>query len=140
VRSMDGFDQVLRKHHLPAIVREVDFGLEETYAAVLSMMEENPAMSAMVTTYHTMSIGTLKALQTLNRGVPDDFSVLGVGVDREAELVLPPLTSIEWATQDAGYQAARLLIRLIEDKNASPEQILVPPKLIVRESTGPCRK
>ncbi len=139
VRSMDGFDRALRKYRLPAIAREVDFSLEETYAAALSMIEENPDISAMVTTYHTMSIGTLKALQALDRQVPDDFSVLGVGVDREAEFVLPPLTSIEWATQDAGFQAARLLIRLIEDKNASPEQILVPPKLIVRESTSPLR-
>jgi DNA-binding LacI/PurR family transcriptional regulator len=55
------------------------------------------------------------------------------------ELVIPPLTSIEWSTKDVGYQAAKMLIKSIEDKNPSPEQILIAPKLVVRESTGPYR-
>jgi len=136
VRSMQGFERTVHKYNLPNIAREVDFSLEEAYVAALDMMKSRPTMSAIVTTYHTMSIGVLKALQTLGRRVPDNFSVLAVGVDREVELVIPPLTSIEWATKDAGYRAAKMLIQLIEGLNASPEQILVPPKLVVRESTG----
>src|SRR5688500_7746148 len=103
---MQGFELATRKHNLPTIVREVDFSLEETYPAALNMMESYPAMSAIMTTYHTMAIGVLKALQTLGRRIPDDFSVLAVGVGREVELVLPPLTSIEWSTKDVGHQAA----------------------------------
>ena len=136
VRSMQGFELAAYKYSLPAIFREVDFSLEDSYAAALSMMGSHPKLSAVVTTYHTMSIGVLKALQTLGRRVPVDFSILAVGVDREVELVLPPLTSIEWATKDAGYQAAKMLIRSIENKNANPEQILIAPKLVVRESTS----
>jgi DNA-binding LacI/PurR family transcriptional regulator len=124
---------------MAAIYSEVDFNLEETYVAALNMIAAHPTMTAIVTTYHTMSIGVLKALQTLGRRVPDDFSILTVGGDGEAEIVLPPLTSIEWATRDAGYQAVKMLIRSIEDRNTIPEQILVAPKLIVRGSTGPYR-
>lgn len=137
VRSMRGLKAAIRKYNLPDILCEVDFGLEATYAAALSIMEAYPEISAMVTTYHTMSIGILKALQTLGRRVPEDFSILAVGADREADLVIPPLTRIEWATKDAGYQAAKMLIRSIENKEADAEQILLAPKLIICESTGP---
>jgi DNA-binding LacI/PurR family transcriptional regulator len=139
-RAMHGFNAAVEQHGLHPVYLEVDASLKETYAAALAMLETHPDLTAIVTMYHTMSIGALKALQKLGRSVPDNCSLLAVGSDREAELVIPPLTGVTWDTQDAGYQAAQLLIRSIEDKDSDPEQILVAPSLIIRESTAPLRR
>ncbi len=136
VRAMWGYQAVVEKFSLQPIYREVDLGLPETTAAASGLFAEHPDLSGIVTMYHTMSVGVLKALQSLDRGVPGDCSIVAVGIDHEAELVIPPLTGVEWTTRDVGFQAAKLLIRSLKDKDLTPKQILVPPNLIVRESTA----
>ena len=39
-----------------------------------------------------------------------------------------------------GEEAARLLLRRIEDRNGPPEQVIMPTRLIVRESCGAARR
>jgi DNA-binding LacI/PurR family transcriptional regulator len=60
-----------------------------------------------------------------------------VAFGNESELIIPPLTAINWSGYDIGQQAAQMLIRQLQAKGSSPEQILVSPKLEVRRSTAP---
>ena len=73
----------------------------------------------------------------MNRKVPDDCSIMSVPVGVESELIIPPLTGIEWSGHEIGYQAAKMLIRGITSTSPGPEQILVQPKLKLCNSTGP---
>jgi DNA-binding LacI/PurR family transcriptional regulator len=38
-----------------------------------------------------------------------------------------------------GYKAVDMLTRTLEDKLTEPEQILIPPRLVLRSSTAPIR-
>ena len=60
-----------------------------------------------------------------------------VPVGEESELIIPPLTGIEWSGHETGRQAAKMLIREIKGTSAGPEQILVRPKLKLGQSTAP---
>ncbi len=56
----------------------------------------------------------LETCGVLGYGVPEDISVVGVDDDQYVcELQNPPLTSVRMASQQAGYEAAALLDRLI---------------------------
>ena len=87
--------------------------------------------------HNTLAVGAITALQEMNRKVPDDCSILDVAIGDESELVIPPLTGIEWSGYEIGHQAARMLIRQLKGKSPGPEQILVPAKLQIRRSTAP---
>ena len=87
--------------------------------------------------HNTLAVGAITALQEMNRKVPDDCSILDVAIGDESELVIPPLTGIEWPAHKIGHQAAKMLIRGLKGTSAGPEQILVPPKLKLRQSTAP---
>jgi DNA-binding LacI/PurR family transcriptional regulator len=100
-------------------------------------LEENSHITAFVTMHNTLAVGAITAMQEMNRKVPDDCSIVGVPVGDESELIIPHLTGIEWSGHDAGHQAAKMLIRELNVESPGPEQILVPPKLIVRRSTAP---
>ncbi len=100
-------------------------------------MEENPGLTAFVTVHNTQAVGVMTALQEIGRRVPDDCSIVGVPVGDEAELIIPPLTGIEWSTHETGHQAAKMLIRELKGESPGPEQVLVPPKLKLRLSTAP---
>ncbi len=73
----------------------------------------------------------------LDLRVPDDVAVLGVDDDELlCSLSRPRLSSIALPTLNIGYQAARLLDRLIDRPRKQPVQMLLPPVGIVpRQST-----
>jgi hypothetical protein len=110
--------------------------VERAYWATKSLLKENSHITAIVAMHTTMAVGAIRALQEMNRKVPEDCSIMGVPVGEESELIIPPLTGIEWSGHEIGHQAARMLIREIKGTSLEPEQILVPPRLKLCQSTA----
>jgi len=137
VRALQGFKNAVKKFKVASLYRECQQTVERAYWATKSLLEENPRITAFVAMHNTMAVGAITALQEMNRKVPEQCSILGVAIGDEGELVIPPLTGIEWSGHDIGHQAAKILIRQLKGKSAEPEQILVPSKLQVRRSTAP---
>lgn len=52
-----------------------------------------------------------------------------------ANVVTPSLTTLEWSPYEVSYQATTLMTEKLANEQLSTQQILVPPKLVVREST-----
>jgi DNA-binding LacI/PurR family transcriptional regulator len=137
VRALQGFESAVTKFNCAPLYRESDLGVKWAHSAVKSLLEENPHITAFVTVHNTLAVGAITALQDMNRKVPEDCSILDVAIGDESELVIPPLTGIEWPAHEIGHQAAKMLIQQLRSANPEPEQILVPPKLRLRQSTAP---
>ena len=65
-----------------------------------------------------------------------DFAVAGCDDIKEAALWTPALTSVAIDTAAMGEAAAELLVRRIGNIRAPRRQIVLEPKLVVRESSG----
>lgn len=78
----------------------------------------------------------LKTLKTLRIGVPGRIMVTGIDDAPFASLVTPSLTTVRQDLAQIAAAAARRLFERIRTPNAAPVSILLPTKLIVRESTG----
>lgn len=137
VRSLQGFKNAVKRFNRPALYRECDLIVKRACSATKSMLADNSQLTAIVTMHNTLAVGAIRALQEGGRQVPEDCSIVGIPVGDESELIIPPLTGIEWSAQDIGYQAAKMLIRELNGASTQPEQILIPPKLTVRQSTAP---
>ena len=61
---------------------------------------------------------------------------MGVALGKEAELVIPPLTAVDFSGHDVGRQAARMLIQELNGRHETHAQVLVRPNLQVRRSTS----
>ncbi len=66
--------------------------------------------------------------------IPDDLSVIGFDNIPESALTTPSLTTIDQSIQEMGYEAARLLIGLIDEPDGDPIHLTLPTKLVVRQS------
>jgi len=79
----------------------------------------------------------LDACQRLGLRVPDDVAVIGVDNDPVAcEFCVPPLSSVSRNDHEVGYEAARLLDRLIHDGPSAAGCLLIPPDgVVTRRST-----
>lgn len=69
--------------------------------------------------------------------IPYDIAILGVDNDETlCKLSVPNLSSLNQAVEQAGYDTAQLIDRLLTDPTAQPEDIMVTPThIITRQST-----
>jgi DNA-binding LacI/PurR family transcriptional regulator len=138
--SLQGIKSAVKRFKLAPLYRESDLSVKRAYAAAKRLLEENPHITAFVTMHNTLAVGAITALQEMNRKVPDDCSIVCVPVGDESELIIPPLTGIEWSGHETGRRAAKMLIRKLNGTSPVPEQILVPPKWKLRQSTAPASR
>jgi DNA-binding LacI/PurR family transcriptional regulator len=139
VRAREAYEQALQKHGLAPIYRQVDFAEQDVTKTTLEILEEQPNLTAIFIADGARTVGVIRALHQQGREVPDDVSVVGIATDRLAELVMPPLTANSFPSHAMGYRAVKMLISKLRQESLETEQVLIPPKLIVRKSTGPAR-
>jgi LacI family transcriptional regulator len=80
---------------------------------------------------------TVDACRSLGLRVPEDVAILGVDNDAMlADLVRPTLSSIRPGAHVIGFEAGRLLTRLMAGGKASPRPTVIPPEgVTTRHST-----
>ncbi len=137
VRSLDGYKLALEKYGLQSNYREIGLNsVEEGFEGTHDLLQENPELTAIITVSHLTAAGSIKALATRGRTVPQDCSVMSIGFGGNfADVVTPSLTTLEWSPYEISYQATVLMIDKLRQKHLPAQQILVAPNLVIREST-----
>ncbi|OBZ19380.1 hypothetical protein A8L34_07715 [Bacillus sp. FJAT-27264] len=82
-----------------------------------------------------LAIGAIHAIKEAGLRVPEDVAIVGFNDIDMAEYTSPPLTTIRSQPELMGRMAVKLLIDQIKGREA-PVQVVVPAKLIVRNSCG----
>jgi DNA-binding LacI/PurR family transcriptional regulator len=99
-------------------------------------IQQHPDLTAFVVVRNSAAVGAINAVQGMGKRIPEDFSIMGVSLGRESDLIIPPLTAIHWEGDEVGAMATRILIGKLNNKNLNVEQHLFLPKMEVRKSTG----
>src|SRR5690606_18599530 len=137
VRSLDGYKHAVNEYGFSSSYREIGLNsVEEGYEGTHDLLQQNPNLTAIITVSHLTAAGSIKALAQNGRSVPQDCSVMAIGFGGNfADVVTPSLTTLEWSPYEISYQATILMTEKLADERFPGRQILVPPKLVVREST-----
>ncbi len=132
---MAGFRDSLARHGIepgpivPCIATR-EFGARAIRDLLAS---ENPPTAAIC--YNDITaFGVTHGLADLGRKPGQDFGVIGFDNIAEAALGRPALTTIAIEPQQIGEQAATLLLRRIENPGGRAERIILPPRLIIRDT------
>lgn len=132
-----GYQQALTKAGLPydpALTVGGTFTVQSGYIGMMQLLGQQ--VDAVFAASDSMAFGALQALTESNLRVPEDIALVGFDDLPHATEAKPPLTTIRQPIQQKGYQAARLLLDLIEGQTTGPQQILLPTQLVIRASTG----
>jgi DNA-binding LacI/PurR family transcriptional regulator len=137
VRSLEGYNHALQEYGVGSCYREIGLNsVEEGFEGTNDLLQENPELTAIITVSHLTAAGSIKALAQHGRKVPQDCSVMSIGFGGDfATVVTPSLTTLEWSPYEISYQATNLMTDKLANEQIAAQQILVPPKLVVREST-----
>jgi len=83
-----------------------------------------------------LALGAIHTARRRGLSVPADVSVTGFDDGPYMSVVEVPLTTIRQPVRAMGDAAVNLLDAQINGLPVSPEELLLTPELIVRESTG----
>ena len=106
------------------------------YRAMKKLLGLRPRIDAVFSANDPSAIGAMKAIWEADLRVPDDIAVVGVGDIALGDLLRVPLTTVGWSRRDQGRHAAELLLNSLDGEVDRAQRVIIPPRLIVRESSG----
>jgi LacI family transcriptional regulator len=109
---------------------------ESGYEASQYLLEQNPQLTAIVSCNDVMALGAMMAAREAGRKVGRDIALTGFDDIPSAVYAEPPLTTIRQPLADIGRRMIEMLIQLIEAQAVTFPQILLPPEVVIRESSN----
>ena len=114
-------------------VQEGDFTVDGGAEAMRRLLAAEPELDAVFAASDLMAIGALQALTAAGRKVPDDVALVGFDDAGEAQLAVPPLTTIRQPLEDLGRSMTRTLLERVSGLAVEPRLVL-PTEVIRRAS------
>ncbi len=118
----------------PDLVYTGKFTFESGFEAMQALLPHQP--DAVFASCDAAARGAIAVIQQAGLRVPEDIGIIGFDDLDVATKSAPYLTTIHQPVQQKGATAVELLLDLISGKKQSPEQIVLPSKLVIRDSCG----
>ncbi|WP_274364367.1 LacI family DNA-binding transcriptional regulator [Paenibacillus thermotolerans] len=120
-------------------VLNANWNVDRSYSVMADMLErlksDEERPTAMFCASDMLAIPAMRAAHEKQCLIPGHIAFAGMDDIEVAQYTSPPLTSIQVPKYEIGETAAKTLIELLEGQYALPPKILLPYKLIVRESS-----
>ncbi len=133
-----GYQQALNKHGLtinPSLSVTSPVSRAGGFEALLNLLNLPNPPSAALCYNDVVAFGAMLGLQSRNLTPGRQFSIVGFDDISDAALVRPALTTVSIRPRDIGKAAIDLLFNRIEHPEQESRRVILPPKLIVRESS-----
>ncbi len=118
------------------VLESAGYSRECGKAAMLELMRQWPATTAVLSGNDLVAIGCYDALTELGLRCPQDVSVVGHNDIPFMDLIRPPLTTVRIRHHGMGLEAARLVLQTIDAPDCAVRDIRLKPELVVRASTA----
>jgi LacI family transcriptional regulator len=133
-----GYRAALEKYGLEydeKLVRYTDFGQTDVGPVINELLTQAP--DAFLAASDRLAIDCLATLKRRKIAIPEAISLVAFTNTSVADLLDPPLSTVEQPALEIGRKAAEHLIDLIEKKDYlhQPGRTTIPTRLIVRDSS-----
>jgi LacI family transcriptional regulator len=134
-----GYRHAMRRHGLPAEERLLPTSAPTRgggYEAIGRVLADDDPPTAALCYNDVVAFGAMLGLQQRGCAPGRDFAVIGFDDIAEAALWHPALTTVAIAPRRIGEEAARRLLARIAHPNEPPQRVILPPRLVIRDSCG----
>jgi LacI family transcriptional regulator len=132
---LSGYRSAMKRHGLDP---EPIFSCPATREQGVKVIREALAMrqppTAAICYNDITAFGVILGLLEAGRQPGKDFNLVGFDNIAEAALSRPALTTISVDPRHVGEEVAELILRRIADPGGRPEQVILPPRLIIRDT------
>ena len=137
---LDGFIQALQAANLKvdqALIRVGDLTNNDGYRQARELLNLPQPPSAIVACNDLMALGAINAARERGLTVGRDVAITGFDDIPLAEHASPPLTTVHQPIYKIGTMVCDILVQLINQQPLEKSQILLIPKLVIRQSSQP---
>src|SRR5699024_8067687 len=136
-----GFVDALKKNNLPYSDENnmfvVGTNKGEYRERIKKFLDSHPDIDGIFTVNDNLGLQIMKFLSDMNISVPDTLKLIGFDDIPSAVYSTPTLSSIKQNTEEISKAAIQSLLKLIDDDESDKgKQILIPVKLVERQSTN----
>ena len=110
------------------------------YDVISGLLNKEFPYSAIFAASDRIAIGAMKALREKGLEIPYQVSIVGFEGIEAAKQTEPPLTTVEIDGKQMGALGVKCTLDIIKSQKDKPYIMLVPAKLVIRDSTGPYKK
>lgn len=134
------YQQSLKASGLPVdpdLIVQCGPTIEDSYQATRQLLTLSSPPTALLTINDFLAIGALRAIKDLGMDVPRDISLFGYDNVPLAKYLVPRLSTASKDGEKMGRKAVQLLLARLQNPDRPRQEIRLPARLILRESTGP---
>lgn len=135
---LDGYLAAHKKHkrkHDPELIVHCDFNQQYAYNATLDLLSKKQRPDAIFTISDRMAIGAMLAIKEKGLKMPKDIGLVGFNNEPVTSLVTPGISSVDQPGFELGKTAAKLFIERMHNENMDDVEIILKPRLVLRESS-----
>ncbi|HEU5485643.1 MAG TPA: LacI family DNA-binding transcriptional regulator [Microlunatus sp.] len=131
-----GYEDVMRRHGLPAVVRHVPFHADSGLRVVDELFGVDDPPDSLLTVDSMLNLGVMMGLKRHRLRIGRDVGLIGFDDAVWTQAVDPPLSVIAQPAYEMGVAAARLLIdRIRHGGQDEPQTMIMSTTMIVRGSS-----
>ncbi len=136
-----GFRLALEENDLPINAQSICCdqsmtGPADGFAATNLLLAAKTKFTAIVAANDAMAVGALRACRDQKIRIPEDVAITGFDDVETAITARPTLTTVQVPKEEMGTLAVRHLVNIINGTASKGTKMIIPVKLICRESTG----
>jgi LacI family transcriptional regulator len=130
-----GYRNAMKRHGLePEPIFSCPATREQGVKAIREALAMREPPTAAICYNDVIAFGVILGLLETGRQPGTDFNLVGFDNIAEAALSRPALTTIAVEPRQIGQEVAELILRRIADPTGRPEQVILPPRLIIRDT------
>lgn len=133
LQRLDGVRIYAEDH---GVACETHFGEASAVARKFARGAFGSGRTAILANCDHYAADVMKSIVALGKKVPEDVLIAGYDDINEARMCTPPLTTVRMPCEEIAVEAFRCLQARIADARVPPRRILLPVRLVIRESTG----
>ncbi|TPW72885.1 LacI family DNA-binding transcriptional regulator [Schumannella sp. 10F1B-5-1] len=120
----------------PALIAAGQYEVAAARRAAEHLLDLPHPPTAVFAANDLSALAVVAAAQGRGVRVPDDLSIIGFDDIPEATRATPQLTTVRQPIQQLGETATRMLLALMNDEQLDQTQVLLPTRLIARDTTA----
>lgn len=136
-QRLNGYKSAMEKYNLKEKVWIVKGGIspQTGYSTMVKVLNGSRIPTAVLAFNDRCALGVMKAIQSHNLGIPKDIAVIGYDNLLMSEYFNPSLSTVDQLQHKVAMLGTEMLMRMINiPKEVKKENIILQPKLIIRES------
>ena len=116
-------------------LEEGDFSIDSGFVLMQKVLASGKAVDGVFCATDSIAVGAMEAIKMAGKSIPGDIAIVGMGGNRLASVVTPKLTTVKYAYEASGRDAATILLALMCKNTDINKKIKLSYKIMVQETT-----